>query len=587
MENKWDLSDIYESIDCIKFKNDLKIYSEKIDELNKWTKNNLNNLSDAKTKLETYILKKNKLSEYEKISIYLNLALSTDTSNEKISKIIDIVENTEAKITNHEVLFIQFLKSIDNIDDIIKNSQICKEHSFYLKGLKEKSNHTLSLAEEEIISKMKITGSSMWSKLWDKLSSNLTVCMEENGKEKQFPLSVIRNFAYSDNADLRKKAYECELKAYKKIETSAAFCLNGIKGEVITLSKVRNYSSPLNMTLSDSKTDKKMLDSMLSAIKEYMPSIRKYFTKKANILGHKNGLPFYDLFAPISQNDLKFSYEDAKNFVIKNFTEFNPKLGDFAKYAFDLKWIDPYPKKGKMGGAFCESIHSIKQSRILTNFTGSFNDVITLAHELGHAYHNTCLYDETPLNSDYPMPIAETASTLCETIIINSALKTADKDDRFIILENDISGITQVIIDIYSRFIFEDNVFKKRENGILSENELNNIMLSSQKEAYGNGLDENFMHKYMWICKPHYYDADFNYYNFPYAFGLLFAKGLYAKYTADKENFLPLYNKMLSETGKKNLYDIAKICGIDLYSLEFWRSSLKIIEDGINMFINL
>ena len=185
------------------------------------------------------------------------------------------------------------------------------------------------------------------------------------------------------------------------------------------------------------------------------------------------------------------------------------------------------------------------------------------------------------------MPIAETASTFCETLILNSALKTASNREKKIILENDLSGIAQTIIDIYSRFLFEDEVFKRREKGFVSVSELKEIMTNSQKEAYGKGLDEKYLHPYMWICKPHYYDSDFNYYNFPYAFGLLLSKGLYAKYLKDKKAFVELYDKMLSVTGKNNISDCVKLCGIDLYDINFWRSGLKIINEEIESFINL
>jgi len=583
----WDLSPIYESVDSENYKNDKKIFIKKISDLNLWTEKNFSDLTDKVKKLEYYITEKNELTKYNKLSLYLNLVSSTDTSNEKIIKETDEIESIEIKITSHEVDFIHFLKKINNIEEIINSSEILKQFEFYILEAKKYSNRILSPAEENIISSMKKNGSMLFEKQWEQLSSNLLVEIEKDGKQQKLPLSAVRNLAYDVNSDLRKNAYESELKAYEKIETSAAFSLNGIKGEVITLSKMRGFASPLEMTLEASRTDKEILDAMFSAIKENITEIQKYFLKKAEILGHKNGLPFYDLFAPIDKNDIKFTYKEAKNFVIENFSNFSEKLGNFAKNAFEKNWIDVMPKKGKVGGAFCEGIHSIKESRILTNFTGSLNDAITLAHELGHAYHDSCLYNENELNCDYPMPIAETASTFCETLILNSALKTASDREKKIILENDLSGIAQTIIDIYSRFLFEDEVFKRREKGFVSVNELKEIMINAQKKAYGKGLDENYPHPYMWVCKPHYYDADFNYYNFPYAFGLLLSKGLYSKYLKDGKAFVPLYDKMLSLTGKNNISDCVKLCGIDLYDINFWRSGLKMINEETEVFLKL
>ncbi len=583
----WDLTPIYKSTDSDEYKKDKENYLKKIENLNLWAKKNFSGSKNKIEKLEYYITEKNELSKYNKLSLYLNLLSSTDTSNEKIIKEIDEIENIEIKMTSHEVNFTHFLKEIENIKETINASEILKQFAFYIQEAKKYSDHILSPSEENIISLMRKTSSSLFEKQWEQLSSNLLVDIEKDGKQQKLPLSVIRNYAYDSDSSLRKKAYESELKAYEKIETSAAFSLNGIKGEVIALSKIRGFGSPLEMTLEASRIDKKILDTMFLTIKENIPEIQKYFLKKAEILNHKNGLPFYDLFAPIDKDDIKFTYEEAKNFVIKNFKDFSEKLGDFAENAFDKNWIDVIPKKGKVGGAFCEGIHSIKESRILTNFTGSLNDTVTLAHELGHAYHDSCLYDEKELNCEYPMPIAETASTFCETLILNSALKTASNREKKIILENDLSGIAQTIIDIYSRFLFEDEVFKRREKGFVSVSELKEIMTNSQKEAYGKGLDEKYLHPYMWICKPHYYDSDFNYYNFPYAFGLLLSKGLYAKYLKDKKAFVELYDKMLSVTGKNNISDCVKLCGIDLYDINFWRSGLKIINEEIESFINL
>jgi len=211
----------------------------------------------------------------------------------------------------------------------------------------------------------------------------------------------------------------------------------------------------------------------------------------------------------------------------------------------------------------------------------------TLAHELGHGYHGACLMKEEYLNSDYPMPIAETASIFCETIVKEAALKTANKEEAFSMLENDISDSAQVIVDIYSRFIFESEVFKRRESGSLSVNELKEIMLDAQKEAYGNGLDPDFLHPYMWLCKPHYYSADYNFYNFPYAFGLLFSKGLYAEYLKKGKEFTAEYDRMLSVTGKMSIEDVVKVMNIDVHDPGFWRSSLELIEKDIDRFIKL
>ena len=580
MNTNWNLDNIYPSVDSTEFKTDIENCRKAVDNLNKWCSENFTNTNNPQEKLEKYIELKNSVLAYEKLGMYINLALAVDTTNSELAKALDTVENIESNTAYENTMLIEFLKQVKDIDKLVENSPILKEHSFFITEKVNMSSHTLSPQQEEIIAKMKTTGSNMWEKLWDQISSTLEV--DYNGKKE--PLSIVRNLAYSDDPDVRKNAYKAELEAYKKIDMSSAFCLNGIKGQVITTSKLHNYSSPLEQTLADSRIDSTILNAMFSAIDKKLPALRKYFIKKSQYLGGSGSLAFYDLFAPVGKEDLKYTLEEAKAFVLKCFYKFSKDLGDFATYAFDNQWIDLMPKKGKVGGAFCETIHSIKESRILTNFGGTFNDVVTIAHELGHAFHNTRLFHLSQINSFYPMPIAETASNFCETIVVNEALKEADENSALIIRENDLQGATQCIIDIYSRFLFEDSVFKAREKGSLSPEECCGLMIDAQKKSYGEGLDENYLHPYMWVCKPHYYDADFNYYNFPYAFGLLLAKGLYSLYLEDKERFIPLYDKFLSASSTMELKDVAKIAGFDLTTEDFWLKGLEQIEKEIEEF---
>lgn len=578
MNIEWNLDNIYTSVDSKEFLSDFEEYKRLIKKLNMWCNDNFKSTCDAAYKLEKYIKYKNEIMSYDKMIIYVNLAQSTDTANEKLAKAIDMLESVAAETAYQDTAIVEFVKRIDNLDKIIEQSEILIEHSFYLHEILDRGSHTLSAKEEELIKRMKNTGSLLWEKQWNQLSSNLT--LDYNGQE--LTLSEIRNLAYDKSANVRESAYKAEIAAYSKIEQPCAFCINGIKGEVITLSEMRNYKSPLEMTLKESRIDFGILNAMFSAIDEKLGEIQKYFLIKAKALGHKGALPFYDLFAPVAENSRIYSVEEARDFVLKCFYKFSADLGNFAKGAFEKRWLDLIPKKGKMGGAYCETIHSLKESRILVNFGGAFDDVITIAHELGHGFHNTRLFNLSEINSFYPMPIAETASTFCESIVVNEALKEAEDSEKINILENDIMGLTQCIVDIYSRFLFEDSVFNERKMGTLSSDELNNLMINAQKRAYGKGLDEEYLHKYMWVCKPHYYDSEFNYYNFPYAFGALLSKGLYSIYCEMGENFLPVYDKFLSVSSTMPLNKVAEIAGIDLYSKEFWVRGLEEIIQEID-----
>jgi pepF/M3 family oligoendopeptidase len=590
MNMRWSLDSLYPSFDSDIFQNDLKKVDEVIAEMKSFVKNHIENQSNLNPTqvLEEYIRKANAMSDFgRKIMGFASLSSAVDTKNTEALKYQEILSRKFVELTESTVRFEKWLSELKDFDIIISASPYLEEHRYQLERTVELHQYMLSEKEEVLASKLKNTGSTAWSHLQGLMTSTIMVELELDGKTESYPLPVIRNMAYDSNPVTRKKAYEAELKAYEKIEEVSASCLNAIKGEVLTMSKLRGYSSPLEMGLLDSDMDKATLEAMLAAMKESLPLFRKYLLKKAQLLGHKEGLPFYDLFAPIGSLDRKYTYEEARDYVIDNFRTFSPALANFAANAFDKQWIDAEPRQGKRGGAFCSGIHGLKECRILTNFNGNFNDVTTLAHELGHGYHGQCLYEETNMNSGYPMPLAETASTFCETIVFQAALKNATPEEAFTLLETSISDATQIIVDIYSRYLFESKLFEMRESSSLPVAELKRIMLEAQEETYGEGLHKELRHPYMWVNKPHYYYAGSNFYNYPYAFGQLFAIGLYAVYLKRGNEFVPAYDALLRATGKNGITDVAKRVGIDVNSIEFWRSSLDVMKKDIEHFLSL
>lgn len=578
MKTNWDLTPLY-----VGFNEEFIKDIEGIKEIGKQITILVENKDGllAQERVEKYIHLSNKLGYLvEKTTSYISFILSENTSHQEALKYNDIVNTTLVSLVAEEVKVKKWIASLDLTS---MDSKIIKEHFFILKEIQQLDKYLLDNKAEAIIASMKSTGSGAWLKYKDLLISTLMVTLE--GKE--YPLTKILNMAHSKEPTIRKKAYEAEIAAYTKIETGIAAALNAIKGEVITTSKLKGYSSPLEETLVGARMSKKTLDALLEIIQESLPKFQEYLQIKANALGHKNGLPFYDLYASISDSSTEFPYEKGTQFVIDQFYTFSKHLGDYAKKAITNAWIDVYPKKGKVGGAFCENIYSIKESRILLNYDDNFSNVVTLGHELGHGFHGECLQEESLLNTRYPMPIAETASTFCETIIKKSAIKLASKKEALSILESELDDCTQVIVDIYSRYLFETAVFKKRKEAALSVEEIKEAMLDAQRKAYGNGLDQDYLHPYMWTWKPHYYYAECSFYNFPYAFGLLLAKGLYAMYLEKGPSFSETYEKFLSLTGKMSLEDVAKSVGIDLQDKEFWRTSMAMIFDDIETFKKL
>jgi pepF/M3 family oligoendopeptidase len=387
--------------------------------------------------------------------------------------------------------------------------------------------------------------------------------------------------------EVRKKAYLAEMDAYPKIAQSVAYAMNGVKGEVNILVELRNFGSALDQAVYQSRMERETLDALLAAMKEYLPVFREFLKRKAQMLGHTNGLPWYDLGAPIGQSSSEFTEDEAMDYIFKNFATFGEDLENLARRAYKEEWIDFTPRNGKRGGAFCSNIHPIKQSRILTNFSGSFGNVITLAHELGHAYHGDKIFSEKLFNASYTMPVAETASTFCETIVKNAALEDAKEEEKINILGESLKGSTAVIVDIMSRFIFEEQVFDKRKETPLSVEMLNQMMLDAQKEAYGDALDKDFMHEYAWLNKPHYYRGGLSFYNFPYAYGLLFAKGIYAEFKKRGPSFTKDVDLLLQKTGQKSIEDVAALVGLDVRDKDFWRQSLEVIKAEIDLFLEL
>ena len=431
------------------------------------------------------------------------------------------------------------------------------------------------------------TGSAAWEGLQNKTTSLTLIPFVRNGQLEQLPLSAIRNLAFNSDADVRKKAYEAELAAYPKFIDISAAALNAIKGEVITLTGLKGFESPLQMALNHYRMAPEILTALLQAMEEAIPLFQKYLKGKAKALGHEGALPFYDLFAPMGHSKRQLTVETCQEIVESAFRGFSTELGDFAKTAFEQHWVDFEPRAGKRGGAFCRNIYGIRQSRFLCNYQGSMNNVITVAHELGHGFHGQNIFKESLLNASYPMPLAETASTFCETIVKNRLMADATPEEKLLLTETAIQGYTQIIVDIYARYLFETAVFEGRKAGSLSPEQLCELMLSSQKQAYGDGLDASTLHPYMWMNKVHYYYAANNFYNFPYAFGLLFAMGLYAKYETEGDGFAERYNDMLRLTGKATIQEVGNYMGIDLSDIDFWRGSLQIMTREIDTFLSL
>ena len=580
---KWNLDILYKGFDTEEYKRDLAKLEELIPEVIAFS-DNCNNMS-AEELLTGYIKRSEELNELiEKLAIYANLRYSANTRDtdaaSMLGRIMQMISATAAPTAKVE----KAISEIEDLDKVIASAPALSEYEYLIKNIKRDSRYLLSDKEETMFAKMSLSGASAWSDLQSSLTSGVKV----NYEGEQITLSAVRNLAYSPDKEVREKAFKAEIACYDSIKDAVAFALNSIKLQVLTECELRGYESPLAKSLYQSRMKKETLDALLGAMEEYLPAFRKYLKAKATALGHSGSLPFYDLFAPMGKSDKTYTVEDAKNYLLNIFAKFDTELHDMVKCAFENEWIDFFPREGKVGGAFDCGVPSAKQSRVLTNFDGSFSDVVTLAHELGHSFHDRQVFSHSVLNQGYSMPVAETASTFNEVLVMETAIAAAnDKDEKLALIESQLMDACQIIVDIYSRFLFEASVFENRPMEFMSADRMCELMLDAQKKAYGDGLDENALHPYMWLCKGHYYSGGLSFYNYPYAFGGLFARGLYAKYKKEGSSFVDTYKAMLKATSISDVEECAKIAGVDLTDKEFWKAGLQSIADRIDEFCEL
>lgn len=586
MENKmeWDLSPLYESYDSPKYMEDAKKIADMFDEVNDVIAS-----LDAKNPVESI---KCFIDYNERLTVlvggfasYSSLQSSTNVNDIKPQTELAKLQLQLQKLVPLSVAFAKFIKRVD-VDKVLEECPELKEYEFFLRKNKAESKHMLSDKEESLYAKLRMVASDSWSDLQSKLTSNLMIKVD--GFDEAMPLSAVRNLAYDKDPSVRKKAYEAELNAYKTVDTSVAMALNSIKREANIMVGLRGYKSIIDMSVSQSNMTKKTLDAMISAIKHELPKFRRYFKLKAKALGHKHGLPFYDLFAPMGNLTKTYTYDEARDEVLAVYKSFSNSLYEMGRRAFDERWIDVLPHEGKVGGAFCSNQQQIGQSRVLTNFTGQLYDIQTLAHELGHAYHGQVIAANKPLNWDYPMPLAETASILCQTLMSKKMISEMENpNEKLTVVEMSLQEDTQCVVDILARYLFESKVANTPIENPLQADDMCRLMLEAEDESYGNGLDPEYRHPYMWLCKSHYYSAGYNFYNWPYAFGLLYGKGLYAQYLKNKDEFVKNYDQMLRNTGMMSVEDVAKCMGIDVTKKEFWIEGLKSIEEEIDLFAKL
>lgn len=521
----------------------------------------------------------NSLREHADLTAaYILATTTTDSYNETAEGLLGEFEMVDVRQRSLTARLAAWVSSL-GVDQLATVSDQVAEHYGPLEKLARRAAHQMSESEEGLYADLVSTGSSAWDQLHGVVTSQLAVPVNmPDGSTPSMPMAAVRGLATHADPAVRKAAYEAELAIWPTVAPVCAAAMNAVKGEANVVNRRRGWQSPLDASLFSNSVSRATFDAMQQAITESLDDMRGWMQSKARLLGHAGPLPWYDLVAPLPFAPPRISWEDGVQIVRNAFASYGGGLNGLIDRALSERWVDAGPRAGKQGGAFCMSLVA-DRSLVFLNWSGSFDSAQTTAHELGHAYHNTQLAHRTPMQRDLPMALAETASIFCETLVVEEGLQRLTGTDKLALLDVDLQGTAQVVVDIRSRFLFETEVFARRQRRTLGVGELNKLMQQAQADAYGDGLLQSTAHPYMWAVKPHYYAAHF--YNWPYTYGLLFGLGLFAQYQQDPERFKAHYDDALSRAGMNSAEDLAAVFGFDVTDQAFWTASLEVVRGRI------
>ena len=597
----WDLSNVYPGLESEQFKQAVATLTSSLDDLDDYLSAHRiergGDLPDGgpvavAATMGGYLDRMNALQRlYWTLASYVYAFYSTDSYDPMPRRIQSELDALKVRLERQDVLFQGWIGTIAEQGQLFQAALDvegpAREHAFYLKETAEQTRYLMSTAEETLAAELSLSGSRAWAKLQEVVTSQVTVPFEREGRIEDLPIAVLQNLRTHPDGELRRRAHEAELQAWEQVREPLAACLNGVKGSVTTLSARRGRADCLHESLDQSRIDRETLEVMLGVTRDSFPLFRRYFRRKAERLG-KEALAWWDLFAPVTESDRRYTYAETRELLLEQFGCFSPRLHDLTRRAFDQHWIDAEPRDGKLGGGSCMYLPGVEESRILCNFDGSYDQLSTVAHELGHAYHAECQAGKTMLQRSMPLTIAETASILAQSYITDAVLARAwNPQEELAILESFLIDAGLVVVDIYSRYLFEKEVFEHRASAELSADDFCELMTQAQLETYGDGLDPRHLHPYMWAWKPHYYIPGLSFYNYPFAFGILFALSLYALYQEEGEAFLPRFDALLSSSGEATTADLAARFGINIRDRRFWENSMGIIEARIDRYLAL
>ncbi|MFT3855017.1 MAG: M3 family oligoendopeptidase [Ilumatobacteraceae bacterium] len=517
-------------------------------------------------------------ADHELLDAYVYASVSTDSFDATAAGLMSELEAVNATLRPLLARLAAWVAAL-GVDDLAALSQAVAEHAGPLAKLAARAEHQMPDDHEALYAELAVTGSGAWGRLHSDVTSQLTAAVTmPGGAVETLPMAAVRGMASDADPLVRRAAYDAELAVWPTVAVACAAAINAIKGEAVTVNRRRNWRDPLDAALFANSVSRATFDAMNTAIDASLDDFRGWMRTKARLHGHDGALPWWDLVAPLPTSASAISWDDGLAIVRDAFISFGGPLGGLVDRAVGERWIDAGPRRGKEGGAFCMPFAG-DRSLVFLNWNGSVDAAQTTAHELGHAYHNTQLAQRTPLQKMLPMALAETASIFCETLVVEEGLTRLDGRDRLALLDVDLQGANQVVVDIRSRYLFETELFAARQRRTVGVERLGELMLAAQAEAYGDGLDQSTAHPYMWAVKPHYYGSHF--YNWPYTYGLLFGLGLFARYRDDPVAFRSRYDDVLSRCGMATAEELAGVFGFDVTDEAFWTASLDVLRGRI------
>lgn len=556
---KWDLESIYPSVTSPLFEDDINAIYQKAEELKSKS-------ADKNSSILSILSLYDEMADIvENVGSYVYTSFSVNTTDRDVLAAMGKAEKAQTAASDASTVMVHYLSQ--RTDEF--SSPELEPYALFLKEVKTEAEHMMSLEEEALANEMLQVSASAWSRLQE----SVTASIHDGDKT----LTQLRGLAMDSDRSVRKDAYEREVKILADNKTAIASALNGVKGTALLLEKRRGWKDPLDRSCNTARISRKALSALIEALEESLPIFRDYLKTKAKLLGLER-LEWYDMFAPVGDASMSFTFEEAKAIIIDAYSSFSPEVGEFIKNALDSHWVDPEAHEGKIGGAYDIFFPKKKESRVMMNWEGTYDSVSTLAHELGHAYHDSVVKNYPSSQRSYPMTLAETASIFGETVIFQEVLKKADKDQQLSLIEAYVQGACQVCVDILSRFYFERSAFEARKDGEVTADDFSAMMLKAQEDTYGDGL--GVKHQYMWAVKGHYYNEGFSFYNYPYAFGQLFALGLFASKDSVPD-FPKHYKEVLSMTGRFEAKEVAAAAGCDIEDKEFWKKGISVISGYI------